>query len=123
MDLCVQKVDSLDLPDLAPYRTMRRPMEHREQGIFVAEGEKVVRRLLESDFTVGSLLRPENGFGEYEPLVQSRPERMPVYLAEKKVLEQLVGFTMFQGVLAVGKVPAPQTLHTVLHRSSSPRLF
>ena len=46
--LRVDKVDSLELPELAPYRTMRRQLEHREQGIFVAEGEKVVRRLLES---------------------------------------------------------------------------
>jgi hypothetical protein len=57
--LHVQTIDSLDLPELAPYRTMRRQMEHREQGIFVAEGEKVVRRLLESNFTVVSVMLPE----------------------------------------------------------------
>ncbi len=43
-----RRIDSLDLPELQPYRTMRRQAEHRQQGIFVAEGEKVVRRLLES---------------------------------------------------------------------------
>ena len=49
--LRVRKIDSLELPELVPYRTMRRQGEHREQGIFVAEGEKVVRRLLESEFS------------------------------------------------------------------------
>ena len=44
----LQKIESFDLPELQPYRTMRRQHEHRQQGIFVAEGEKVVRRLLES---------------------------------------------------------------------------
>ena len=38
-----RKITSFDLPELQPYRTMRRQMEHREQGIFVAEGEKVVQ--------------------------------------------------------------------------------
>ena len=43
-----QNIESFDLPELQPYRTMRRQHDHRVQGIFVAEGEKVVRRLLES---------------------------------------------------------------------------
>jgi hypothetical protein len=37
---------------------MRRQQEQRGQGIFVAEGEKVVRRLLESDLGIVSLLLP-----------------------------------------------------------------
>src|SRR5262245_28141949 len=119
----VQKVDSLELPELAPYRTLRRPLEHREQGIFVAEGEKVVRRLLESDFTVVSLLLPEKWFVEYEPLIGKRPESIAVYLAEKDALQDLVGFSMFQGVLAVGRIPAARTLHSVLAESARPYLF
>ena len=38
--------EDAELSELEPYRTMRRTVEHRRQGIFVAEGEKVVRRLL-----------------------------------------------------------------------------
>src|SRR5262245_26328538 len=105
----VQRIDTLESPELAPYRTLRRPLEHREQGIFVAEGEKVVRRLLESDFKVVSVLLPEKWFLEYEPLIRSRPEPISVYLAEKHTLEELTGFSMFQGVLAVGKIPSAHT--------------
>src|SRR5436190_5479512 len=114
----VQKIDSLDLAELAPYRTLRRPLEHREQGIFVAEGEKVVRRLLESDFTVVSLLLPERWFLEYELLIGSRQENLSVYLAEKSTLQQLTGISMFQGVLAVGKIPAAHGLEELLERSA-----
>ncbi len=39
-------IDTLDLPELEPYRHMKWQFEQRQQGIFVAEGEKVVRRLL-----------------------------------------------------------------------------
>jgi tRNA G18 (ribose-2'-O)-methylase SpoU len=119
----VEKIDSLELPELAPYRTMRRPLDHRAQGIFVAEGEKVVRRLLQSDFTVVSLLLPEKWFLEYEPLIASRPENISVYLAEKSTLERLTGFSMFQGVLAVGQIPATRTLESVLQPSARPFLL
>src|SRR5712671_1053423 len=101
----VQKIDSLELPELAPYRTLRRPLEHREQGIFVAEGEKVVRRLLESDFSVVSLLLPAKWLRQYEPLIRSRREEIRAFVAEKAILERLTGFSMYQGVLAVGRVP------------------
>src|SRR5258708_16097580 len=101
----VQIIDFLDTPALQPYRTMRRQMEHREQGIFVAEGEKVVRRLLESRFTVVSVLLPPKWLEEFKPLLQTRPEQIEVYVAEKSVLETLTGFSMYQGLLAIGIVP------------------
>jgi len=121
----IHKIDSLDLPELAPYRTLRRAAEHEAQGIFVAEGDKVVRRLLESDFGVLSVLLPENRVEEFKPLLQARPENViPVYAVTKKsILEELVGFEMFQGVLAIGKIPAMVTLETILDGSSSPKLF
>jgi tRNA G18 (ribose-2'-O)-methylase SpoU len=122
--LRVRKIESLDLPELQPYRTMRRPLEHREQGIFVAEGEKVVRRLLQSHFPVVSVLLPEKWLMEYEPLIKARPEKeIPVFIAEKNVLEALVGFSFYQGVLAVGKIPARPSLDEILKCSPSPRLF
>src|SRR5438445_3972149 len=93
--LRVDKVDSLELPELQPYRTMRRQFEHREQGIFVAEGEKVVRRLLESNFAVVSVLIPEKWLTELGPLLRARTEQIEVFLAEKKLLETLTGFSMY----------------------------
>jgi tRNA G18 (ribose-2'-O)-methylase SpoU len=121
----VEKIASLDLPPLAPYRTLRRAAEHETQGIFVAEGDKVVRRLLESDFGVVSVLLPENRVAEFEPLLNARREKeIPVFAVTKKsVLEELVGFELFQGVLAIGKIPAVVTLEKILAGSPRPRLF
>lgn len=117
-------IESLDLPELAPYRTMKRPLEHETQGIFVAEGDKVVHRLLESEFAVISVLLPAKRLAEFAPKLSTRPEDIPVYLVSNKhVLEALVGFVMFQGVMAVGKIPAPATLPEALAHSASPRLF
>ena len=67
-DLRIQKISSFDSPELQPYATMRRPLEHEAQGIFVAEGEKVVRRLLESRFEVVSVLLPEKHLDSFRPL-------------------------------------------------------
>ena len=119
----VQKIESFDLPELQPYRTMRRQREQRQQGIFVAEGEKVVRRLLESKLTVVSALLPEKWLRELEPLLQARPEEVSVFVAEKGLLETLTGFSMYQGLLAVGKVPPPVSLDEILARSARPRLL
>jgi tRNA G18 (ribose-2'-O)-methylase SpoU len=121
--LHAQPIASFDLSELQPYRTMRRQLEHRQQGIFVAEGEKVVRRLLESRFEVVSVLLPEKWLRDLEPLLQARPEKVQVYVAEKALLETLTGFSMYQGLLAVGKVPMPAPLEAILVRSATPHLL
>jgi len=121
----IRQISSLDLPELAPYRTLRRAAEHETQGIFVAEGDKVVRRLLESNFGVVSVLLPENRIAEFEPLLKARPEKeIPVFAVTKKsVLEELVGFDLYQGVLAVGKIPEIVTLEKILAAGPGPKLF
>ena len=119
----IEKISSFDQPELAPYRTMRRSAEHEAQGIFIAEGEKVTRRLLESRFTVVSVVLPEKHLENYRPLLEARPEQVTVYLAEKSLLESLTGFSLFQGVLAVGKIPPPALLDDILAKSPKPKLF
>jgi tRNA G18 (ribose-2'-O)-methylase SpoU len=119
----IEKISSFEAPELQPYATMRRPAEHEVQGIFVAEGEKVVRRLLESHFTVVSVVFWEKWLDSFRPLLDARPEQITVYLAEKKWLETLTGFSMFQGVLAVGKIPARTSFEEVLKDRGTPRLF
>jgi tRNA G18 (ribose-2'-O)-methylase SpoU len=116
-------IQDLELPALAPYRTMRRQQQHRADGIFVAEGEKVVRRLLESDLEVTSVLLPEKWFLELQPLLQARGDRVEIYLAEKKLLETLTGFSMYQGLLAVGKVPRQRSIQELIQLSAPPFLL
>ena len=44
-------------------------------------------------------------------------------MAEKALLETLTGFSMYQGLLAVGKVPPLPTLEEIVARSPQPRLL
>lgn len=119
----LRPISSLALPELAPYRTMRRPPEHQGERIFVAEGDKVVRRLLESDFPVISALFLEKWVREFEALLRGRPENIPVFVTSKECLDQIVGFEMYQGALAVGQFPAPIPLETLIARGPHPRLL
>jgi tRNA G18 (ribose-2'-O)-methylase SpoU len=123
-ELRLQPISDFDAPELQPYATMRRSAPHEALGIFIAEGTKVTRRLLESSFAVVSAVLPERWLPEFEPLLRARPEPLiPVYLADKSALEKLVGFSMYQGVMAVGRIPQPETLDSVLARAAPPRLL
>src|SRR5258706_14333389 len=102
-------IESFDDPRLAPYRTMRRQFDHYEQEIFVAEGERVVRRLLESPIQVISVLMPAPKLTEFESVLKVRRELVSVFTGAKALLEQLTGFSMYQGVLGLAKVPPPDS--------------
>jgi tRNA G18 (ribose-2'-O)-methylase SpoU len=119
----VQRIDSLDLPELAPFRTLKRPIEHQARGFFVAEGDKVVHRLLASALEIVSVLIPEHRWTEYEPGLRRRAENIVAYVTPKSVVDQLVGFEMFQGVLAVARIPRPIALDELLARPPQPRLL
>lgn len=111
----VQHITSFDLPELAAYRTMKFQGEHRKEGIFVAESEKVVRRLLESELGVVSVVMPESMLTGFEEALNRRTESIRVYCAPKSVLEELTGFQLYQGVMAVGRVPEQPSLTAILH--------
>jgi tRNA G18 (ribose-2'-O)-methylase SpoU len=107
-------IESFDDPRMAPYRNMRSQVEPLGAGLFVAEGEKVVRRLLLSPHGVASVLLPPEWLDDYTPIIEARPEPIDTFVAPKEILSQLTGFKMFQGVLALGRVPAPAMLPEIL---------
>ncbi len=119
----IERVTALDRQELAPYATLRQHEEHKAAGIFVAEGAKVVRRLLESDFGVVSVLLPEKRLAEFESLLRARTEDVPVFIMEIPELERLTGFPFFQGVLAVGRIPQTHTLESILGSVTRPYFF
>ena len=42
----IKTVQDIDDPDITHYRTLKRPLHHKERGIFIVEGNKVVKRFL-----------------------------------------------------------------------------
>lgn len=121
--LHIESIDSFDKPELAAYRTLRYQEEQRTQGIFVAESVKVVHRLLESPLEVVSIVLPESKLAEFLPSLEKRAAGIRVYIGSKKLLEGLTGFSVYQGVLAVGRVPKAPTLDELLASPKRPLLL
>ena len=116
-------VTSLDETDLHPYRTLRRPLDHQRSGIFVAEGEKVVRKLLESTIDVLTVLLTPEWLEEYRPVLEGRPGDLRVFVAAKQLVEEIVGFHLHQGIMAVARIPRPLTLQDALGHVRHPALL
>ncbi len=120
----LQKISSLERPELAPYRSLKRSAEHAKLGIFIVEGDKVLHRLLDSEFTVVSVLLLEARLAEFEPKLRARPEKdIAVFVCERPVMDELVGFEIYQGVLAIGKIPELRSLEKILAGSPRPYFF
>lgn len=116
-------ITSLEVPELIPYRTLRQSVEQYQQGIFVAEGTKVVQRLFESSFEILSVLVTPEWFNHYHDLFHSRSEHIQAYVGQKQLLETIVGFNLHQGIMAVGKIPFQPSLDILISQSPSPYLF
>jgi tRNA G18 (ribose-2'-O)-methylase SpoU len=99
----IREIQSLDLAELEPYRTLRRPQQHIAQGIFVAEGEKVVRRLLDSGLSVISILLTRSWLDAIHQTYSL--ESIEIFVAEKNLLETIVGYPLHQGIMALAHVP------------------
>jgi tRNA G18 (ribose-2'-O)-methylase SpoU len=98
-------VESIFDPRLAPYARLNQSNLTRGSGLFVAEGDKVVERLIDSGFEVNSLLAEE----EWAARLESRlSPGTPIYVATRELMTELVGFRFHRGVLACGRrKPAP----------------
>ncbi len=116
-------IDSLENPFLEPYRTLRRTEDHQKRGIFVAEGEKVIARLMESELEIVSALITEDWLHQYKDRLEARKEDIEVFIGAKSLLNSIVGFHLHQGIMAVAKIPATIDLETAVQRSTAPLLF
>lgn len=121
--LRLRPITTLDLPELAPYRTMRQQADHFRDGLFVAEGPKVVERLLATELEViSALLTPDHLESVRAPL-EARAETVEVFVGGKPLLERLTGFPLFQGLLACARRPPALALEVVCDRATRPRFF
>lgn len=106
-------------PRVAPYAQLSQTNLTRGSQLFVAEGDKVVQRLIDSDFVVDSILAEEAWAARLEPLV---PPATPIYVIERALMTELVGFRFHRGVLACGRRNPPSSLVEILPPENEPAL-
>jgi tRNA G18 (ribose-2'-O)-methylase SpoU len=103
-------IPSLSDPRVAPYRNLKDRDLAREGDRFIAESEHVVRRLIESDFPIESVLLEERRAEEIAPLV---PPGIPIYVAPKSLMTQILGFKFHSGVIACARRKPSATLEQI----------
>lgn len=107
-------IDSLWDPRLEPHRSLKRTNLTRWSGQFIAEGEKLFRRLLESDYPVASVLLSQRYVDSHAPLVS---DDVPLFIVPDSMIETLVGFNFHRGILACGRRKPDVPLDAVAGRS------
>lgn len=96
-------VDDADDPRLADYvrlreASLRRHLESAE-GLFIAEGEKVIRRALGAGFRPRSFLLAERWLPPLADVLTAHPQT-PVYVVSEALAERVTGFHVHRGALA-----------------------
>ncbi|MBI5939296.1 MAG: RNA methyltransferase [Caulobacterales bacterium] len=103
-------IDDPDDPRLELYRDIRERDMVGRRGLFVAEGETVLRVLAGQDrFRPLSVLIAAKRLAKLTPILDTLPEQTPVYLATQPVLDGIVGFELHRGILAIADKAPPQT--------------
>jgi len=104
-------------PRLEAYRNLKATNATRYSGRLIAEGDKLVHRLISSGLAIDSLLLAEPYVAEFSSLV---PFETPLYVVAAPHIDQIVGFNFHRGVLASAARPENARLDEICRRS--PRL-
>ncbi|MTJ83217.1 MAG: RNA methyltransferase [Telmatospirillum sp.] len=102
-------VTSPEDPRITPFRDIRERDLVGRRGHFIAEGDVVLRVLVESRHRPEALLIAERRVVSLAPLLSTLPDDIPVYSASQPVLDAIAGFPLHRGILALAeRAPLPE---------------
>lgn len=107
---------------VAPYRAMRERDVVGRGERFIAEGEVVLRLLIDGGrgapcaHAPESLLIAKNRLDALGDLIEKLPAEVPVYAAGQAVMDAVVGFHIHRGMLAIARRARPETAAELLAR-------
>jgi tRNA G18 (ribose-2'-O)-methylase SpoU len=114
------RIDDTADTRLTDYRGVSDPDLAVRNGLFIAEGRLVVRRLLAgSRFATRSVLVTEPALAALADALEARPE-VPAYVAPQAVMNEMAGFHIHRGCLAIGERPAPAGWRDVIDQIPNP---
>lgn len=105
------------------YRSLKgKELEHR--GVFIAEGDKVLRCLLSSGHKVESCLVSAEAVSRYRPLVSALARRgARIYSADRSLIEGIIGFRFHRGIMAAGLSPDKARAAAAIKNIETPSVF
>jgi tRNA G18 (ribose-2'-O)-methylase SpoU len=97
-----------DDPRIAAFRDIRERDLVGRQGLFIAEGEVVLRALARASargrgHRAEALLIAEPRVERLSDLIAAFADEVPVYAAGQAVMDAIVGFPIHRGILALGR--------------------
>lgn len=92
--------------------SLRRSLES-ERGLFIAEGEKVIRRAVEAGHRPRSFLLAPRWLAGLDDLLVRHTD-VPVYVVSEALAEQVTGFHVHRGALASLHRAPPATMESLL---------
>ncbi len=99
----VVRIDQPDDPRIADYRDIREADLVGRRGVFLAEGEVVVRVLAKRGrFRIRSLFLAESRVAALADAIEALAPEVPVYAGSQPVMNGVVGFDIHRGILAAG---------------------
>jgi tRNA G18 (ribose-2'-O)-methylase SpoU len=97
-----------DDPAVAPFRAIKERDLIGREGLFIAEGETVLRAFVrDAPQRIVSLLIDPKRRDKLADVFAGLPDATPVGFADQAVLDAIAGFHLHRGVLAVGRKPDP----------------
>jgi tRNA G18 (ribose-2'-O)-methylase SpoU len=119
----VTLIDSVENHELSIFRTLKQQVEHRRQGLFVAEGHFVVERLLQTAFRIRSVLFTQMWFENFQNELEIRPEGIDVFIGDKEELSKITGYELHQYIMACAEIPETCTVDQIVKTGIQPLLF
>jgi tRNA G18 (ribose-2'-O)-methylase SpoU len=102
------------------FRSLKGKAGPFEKGLFIAESEKIVKKVLESSIEVRSAYLTEEHFENLQPLFVARDGSTDVFLASKEEMEKIVGYPLHQGIMLACRIPENRPLLTGAQKWKSP---
>jgi tRNA G18 (ribose-2'-O)-methylase SpoU len=92
------------------FRSLRGKGGLFEKGLFIAESEKIVKKMLDSSIEIASAYMTEEHFEHFRLLFNNRVDTTNVFLASKEEMEQVVGYPLHQGAMLACRIPENRPL-------------
>ena len=102
------EITTLEDPRVEPYRNVRDADLRGRDHLCMVESEMVVRRLLETNWDIHSVLLSPNKCQRLAPMLRDRD--VPILVADISLMSEITGFNIHRGVLAAVRRPPSESL-------------
>jgi RNA methyltransferase, TrmH family len=118
-----ERIEKPSIAQLKGWAKLTMEKYRRQEGLFLAEGGKVVGELLRSGRPVEAVLISADGTGRREGILAGVPAAIPIFRLTNREWAALSQDPAPEGVMAVAAIPAPPDVTSLLSTEKGPLLL